>query len=121
MAEYTVSDDVLNSPAAKEYFSSADSRVMVGVRFALETLGLPLPEPVQRKPAGRPPTRVTGGAAYRADHPGEPARKPVYADPLGPHRIAAAVAKQNARDAKRLEAKADQGETRSLHDQIFNG
>ena len=120
MAVHTVSDDIINSPAAKQYFSRADNRVLIGVRAALEMLGIPIPEYAVRKPPGRPPSRAIHDA-YRADHPGEPARKPIHTDPLGPHRIAAAVAKANARDAQRLGAKAAQGETPSLHDQIFNG
>ncbi|WP_430423928.1 hypothetical protein [Phenylobacterium sp.] len=51
-------------------------------------------------------------AAYQANNPGEPVSKPVHADPLGPHRIAAAVAK--------AQAKADQPAARSLYDTTFN-
>jgi hypothetical protein len=115
MADITVSDDVINSPAASAYFSRADRRVMIGLRAALEMLSIPIPAYAERKPIGRPPAKAVR-EAYRKDHPGELVRKPVYADPLGPHRIACAVAKANARDAKRAEAQMP-----SLHDQIFNG
>lgn len=110
MAVHTVNADILTSPAATEYFSRADRRVMIGLRAALEMLGIPVPEYALRKPMGRPPAKAVSDA-YRADHPGEPTRKPMYADPLGPHRIAAAVAKANARDERK----------RALNDMKPNG
>lgn len=112
MAARTVNDDILTSPAAIDYFARADRRVLIGLRAALEMLGLPVPEYAERKPMGRPPGKAIN-QAYRAEHPGEPVRKPVAADPLHPRRIAAAVAK--------AQAKADQRATRSLYDTTFNG
>lgn len=112
MAVLTVNDEILTSPAAAEYFSRADYRIMIGVRAVLEMLSIPTPDYAKRKPPGRPPARAVN-AAYRADNPAEPRAKPVHADPLGPHRIAAAVAKAQGRIAER--------ETRSLYDTTFNG
>ena len=112
MAVHTVNDDIINSPAAKEYYSRADSRVLIGVRATLEMLGIPTPEYAKRKPPDRPPAKAVN-AAYRANNPGEPTAKPVHADPLGPHRIAAAVAKAQAKITDRA--------TRSLYDTTFNG
>lgn len=75
MAEFTVSDDILHSQGAKDYFARADARIMIGLRVALEMLGLDIPEYARRKPAGRPPSRGIN-AAFNQDQ-GTQRPKPV--------------------------------------------
>lgn len=109
MTEITVNDELLNSQAAKEYFSRADGRVMIGVRATLEMLGIPVPEYARRKPTGRPPSRSIN-AAFKVDHPGEPRRSNPPVDPAqAQRRVQAAVAKLDARIAKR-QARETHGE-----------
>lgn len=68
MPIYTVTDDVISSDKAAEYFTRADRRVMVGLRAALELLGLPVPDyAIRRKPGRTPASGVA--AAYAADNP----------------------------------------------------
>ena len=98
MAEFTVSDDIISSSAAAEYFARADKRVLIGVRATLEMLEIPVPLYAVRRPPGRPPSRAVTDA-FAADHGRQPSRPPVHSDPLGSHRIAAAVAKAAARTA----------------------
>ena len=112
MADFTVNDDIINSPTAKEYFGRADKRVMIGLRAALEMLSIPVPTYAVRKPPGRPPSRAVVDA-FHADNPHAPRPKPVHADPLGERRLSAAVAKAKATQAKRRAAN-------SLFDDTFN-
>lgn len=94
MALHTVSDDVITSAQAAEYFQRADRRVMIGLRAALELLGLPLPDYAKRKPAGPRSQSAKGVAArYAADH-GQPIpHQSSHVDALSDHRLSAAVAK----------------------------
>ena len=110
MADFTVSDDVINSPTAKEYFGRADRRVAIGLRVSLEMLGIPVPEYAVRKPAGRPPSRAVLDA-FHADHPEMHTAKP---------RVAAAALKAKARADKLANAEVAQDEA-SLFDITFNG
>lgn len=68
MATYNVSDDVLNSAAAQQYFSRADRRIIIGLRYTLEMLGLPVPDYAHRRPRQPSPARAVL-TAYRADNP----------------------------------------------------
>lgn len=115
MADLTVNDDILNSQHAKDYYARADRRIMVGLRVALEMLGIPVPEYARRKPVGRPPSKALA-YAFHADQgnrgTSRPVPVPVAHDPLGEHRLGAAIAKAHARVAKR---KAD------LFTDTFNG
>lgn len=115
MADVTVNDDILNSPHAKDYYARADRRIMVGLRLALEMLGIPVPEYARRKPVGRPPSKAVA-TAYDADQRNHGTSRPIPVavahDPLGEHRLGAAIAKAHARVAKR---KAD------LFTDTFNG
>jgi hypothetical protein len=111
MAVLTVSTDTLESERAAEYFTRADRRVMIGLRAALEILGLPVPAYAVRHVPGRTPARdVT--AAYAADNPTPfstvlAERKPN----ASPERIAAVQA-----------AKAPpHGRPSNLYDQVFSG
>lgn len=68
MATHTINDAVLHSPEAEAYFTRADSRVLIGLRAALELLGLPSPMyALRRKPGPTPAKAVT--AAYQAGSP----------------------------------------------------
>ncbi len=100
MATYTVNDDIVASAAARDYFIHADRRVMIGLRAALEMLRIPLPEYATRKPPGPAPSRAVA-AAYQADQGARAAPKHVGSDPLGEHRLSAAVAKGKAKLARR--------------------
>lgn len=68
MATYNVSDDALNSEAARQYFTRADRRIVIGLRYALEMLKLPVPEYAHRRERGPSPARAVL-TAYRADNP----------------------------------------------------
>jgi hypothetical protein len=68
VATYTVTDDRLSSEAAAIHFSTADRRVLIGIRAALELLGVPVPQYALRRSSGRPPSRVIA-AACDADNP----------------------------------------------------
>ena len=57
MATITVDDTLLNSPHAEDYFVNADRRVMIGLRAALEILGIPRPVYAERRKPGRTPAR----------------------------------------------------------------
>jgi hypothetical protein len=115
MADIAVNTDILNSQHAKEYYARADRRIMVGLRVALEMLGIPVPEYARRKPVGRPPSKALA-TAFNADQGNLGTSRPVPVDvahdPLGEHRLGAAIAKAHARAAKR---KAD------LFTDTFNG
>lgn len=68
MATHVVTDDALHTAAAEDYFTRADSRVLIGLRAALEILQLPTPEyALRRKPGPTPAKRVL--QALHADHP----------------------------------------------------
>lgn len=58
----------LDHPSVETYLSTSDRRVLAGARFMLEALGIPLPQYLERKPAGRPFSRVVM-TAFRNDHP----------------------------------------------------
>jgi hypothetical protein len=66
MATYTVTDDILLSAQAEDYFRRADRRVMIGLRAALEIFGIPLPEYAKRTPPGRKAGKAVL-AAYHAE------------------------------------------------------
>jgi hypothetical protein len=103
MTAYTVTDDVLKTPAAQDYFCRADRRVLIGLRAALELLGIPLPDYAVRKPPGVPPVRAIA-AAYDADQ--GITRKPAAPGSWPEHRKAAYV--RNAFD-KQDRKRAAQG------------
>ncbi|RYF50150.1 MAG: hypothetical protein EOO38_06340 [Cytophagaceae bacterium] len=54
MSIHTVDLSVFNDPRVISYLADNDRRILIGARFALEALQLPLPDCVTRKPAGRP-------------------------------------------------------------------
>jgi len=58
----TVNMAVLNSPELVAYLSTADHRIRVGFRAALETLNLPLPDFMLRRPSGRKPGQAVARA-----------------------------------------------------------
>lgn len=93
MAVFTINDDIITSEAAKGYFCQADRRVMIGLRAALEMLGIPVPDYAKRRQPGLPPSRSVQ-AAYRADH-----RKPrnYTTAPRKPNASLDAVAQAKAR------------------------
>lgn len=120
MATYTVDDTILLSEAAERYFADADSRVMVGVRCALEMLGIPVPPGARRKPPGRPPSRRIA-AACDADH--KPVRKLRDYQPraLTEAQMQTALRKMNERIARRQAASGGAPQNpASLFDQTFS-
>lgn len=95
MAVHTVTDDLLRSNRAAAYFTTADRRVMIGLRAALEMLGIPIPDYAARKPSGRPGARDII-AAHAADNP-QPAPAPLTYNrkpDASPARVAAAKARR---------------------------
>jgi hypothetical protein len=54
MSQMTVDISRVDNDRIAAYLASTDRRVMIGFRFTLEVLGIPLPEFAERKPAGRP-------------------------------------------------------------------
>lgn len=115
MAIYTVTDDVLNSDKAEEYFTRADHRIMTGLRATLEILGIPVPTYAIRRKPGRTPAKDVA-AAYAADCPAPrnmtlPERKP-NASP-------AAIQANQERNAKRRNPAANV-QTDELFRQVFN-
>lgn len=68
MATYTVTDDVIRSEEAAKHFSTADRRVLIGIRAALEILDVPVPDWARRKPTGRMPSRVIKSAHAADNH-----------------------------------------------------
>lgn len=77
---------VIYSPEAQGYFARADRRVTIGLRAALELLGIPVPDYAVRRKPGRTPARDVL-AAFSADYPKPPMtriapRKPNYSPPL---------------------------------------
>lgn len=68
MAFYNVDDSILNSEQAAAYFNGADRRIKVGIRAAIEMLGLPCPDYARRATPGRTPAKDVA-SAYVADNP----------------------------------------------------
>ncbi len=59
MTTMLVDTKLIDDSRIASYLASTDRRVTIGFRFALERLGIPLPEYAERKPAGRPsPARL---------------------------------------------------------------
>lgn len=65
-----VDDGVLGSAAMTNYLEKADRRIVIGVRVALEALGIPVPEAAQRRSPGRATIKSILNN-YHADHPNE--------------------------------------------------
>ena len=53
MTKATVDVSRIDNPRVATYLASTDRRIAIGVRFTLEAFGLPLPDFLNRKPAGR--------------------------------------------------------------------
>ena len=53
MSTHNVDLSIFDDIRVSDYFASSDRRVLIGARFALEALSLPLPSCITRKPAGR--------------------------------------------------------------------
>ena len=68
MFKLTIDYEVIHSPEAEAYFNRADRRVTIGLRAALELLGIPVPQYAVRRKPGRTPARDVL-AAYAVDHP----------------------------------------------------
>jgi hypothetical protein len=68
LATFTITDDVLNSASSAEYFETADRRTLIGLRYTLEILGIPLPQYALRRPPGRTPARDVM-RAFATDYP----------------------------------------------------
>jgi hypothetical protein len=66
MGLHTIRDDVLFSDHAAAYFARADRRVTIGLRAALEMLGLPVPDYAIRRKPGRTPAKDVA-SAFAAD------------------------------------------------------
>lgn len=116
MAIYTVTDDVLNSEQAQGYFERADHRAMMGLRAALEILGIPVPTYAIRRKPGRTPAKDVMDA-FRADSPAPlnttlAPRKPN----ASPAQVAAAQADNSARLARMTAAAVP-----TLYDETFAG
>lgn len=58
----------IDHPAVKEYLTTADRRILAGARFMLETLDIPYPDYLERKPAGRPIAKEIMHS-FRLEHP----------------------------------------------------
>ena len=101
MTTYTVTTDKINSPEAAAHFSTADHRVLRGIRNTLELLDLPIPEYAQRKVPGRPPSRVIA-AAYAANNAGQAPAPLTYTrhQPASPAAVAAAKQAQAERQRR---------------------
>jgi hypothetical protein len=54
MSIHTIDLSVFDKPQVAAYLADTDRRILIGARFALEALQLPLPNCLTRKPAGRP-------------------------------------------------------------------
>jgi hypothetical protein len=116
MATYTVTDDVLNSEQAEGYFMRADHRAMMGLRAALEILGIPVPAYAIRRKPGRTPAKDVMDA-FKSDTPSVPSTALTPRKPdATPQRVAEAQA-ENATRIARLTASA----APSLFDQTFKG
>lgn len=59
---------VIYSPAAEAYFTSADRRILSGLRATLDMIGAPYPEYARRQPRHPLPGK-TVIAAFHADNP----------------------------------------------------
>lgn len=66
MTDLTINTDILSSVQLQTYLGSADYRIRVGFRVALEALGLPLPDYAARRPSGPKPGKAIA-AAFAAD------------------------------------------------------
>lgn len=69
----TVDPRPLHSAAMTRYLTTADRRIIIGFRAALEALKVPVPEAALRRPSGRP-TIINLVQAYNADNPVEAIR-----------------------------------------------
>lgn len=58
----------LEHPAVQTYLSTADRRIKAGARFIFDTLEIPYPSYLERRPAGRPLAKSVMDA-FRADNP----------------------------------------------------
>jgi hypothetical protein len=65
-----VDDGVLRTAAMTNYLDTAGRRIVIGVRVALEALGIPVPEAAQRRSPGRATIKSILNE-YHADHPAE--------------------------------------------------
>lgn len=110
MATFTVTDDIINSEQAEAYFIRADRRVMIGLRAALELLGLPTPEYARRRKTGPTPAKAAM-AAYHADNP---QRRPMVLAARRPNAPADLVASSRAARSERLGSLPD-----NLFGQVF--
>lgn len=54
MTTATVDTSRLSDPRIVAHLAGIDSRILNGFRLALDVLGVPMPDHIQRKPAGRP-------------------------------------------------------------------
>ena len=113
MATYTVTDDVLNSDACADYFTRSDGRLIVGLRAALEILGIPLPVYAIRRKPGRTPAKDMLDA-HAAD---SPTPRPMTLAPVRYARTPADVAMRQIAKAHREGVPAPA----NLFDQAFPG
>lgn len=91
-----VDPDVLNSPHVRDYLLRQDRRVLTGLRYTIEALGLPMPDYAARRKPGFTPGRAAL-AAYRADNPH--ALPPAALPPRRPNADPATVAAARQRRA----------------------
>src|SRR5688572_20005341 len=98
MGTYTVTDELINSQQAADYFTRADRRVMIGLRATMEILGLPCPEYALRRKPGRTPAGDVANA-YRAD---ARTRRSTTIAPRRPNAASDVVAAAKAASAERL-------------------
>lgn len=101
MTTYTVNTDEIYSPEAAAHFSTADHRVLRGIRYVCETLDIPIPAYAERKIPGRPPSRVIA-AAYAANNAGQAPAPLTYKrhQPASPAAVAAAKQAQAERQRR---------------------
>lgn len=64
----TVDTDVLNTPHVQAYLLNQDRRVLTGLRYTIEALGLPMPDYAARRKPGPTPGKAALAAFY-ADNP----------------------------------------------------
>lgn len=116
MATYTVTDDVLNSEQAQGYFQRTDHRAMMGLRAALEILGIPVPTYASRRKPGRTPAKDVMDA-FRADMP---TMLNTTLTPRKPSANAERVAKAQCNNSARI-ARIKATATPTLYDETFAG
>jgi len=63
MSIITVDASGLNDPRIVNHLATVDSRIVNGFRLALDVLRIPMPDHIQRKPAGRPSIAALMAAA----------------------------------------------------------